>query len=191
MALRDVRRVASDVCKNECYKRFCSNCLENKDIGHLCYMRPLKDTLLAASDEVLYVFHDIETTQNTEYKDESKIHVPNLVCAQQFCSRCENLEVGECVRCCRQHTFRQECVGQLLIYLTEPRPWVNKIVVIAHNAKAFDLHFILNRALVLNWKAGLIMNGHKIMCMRMEHLVFWIACPSFLSFCASCPRRLV
>jgi len=45
-------------------------------------MRPLKDTLAPASVKVLYVFYDIETTQNTENKDESKLHVPNLVCAQ-------------------------------------------------------------------------------------------------------------
>jgi len=48
--------------KHECYKRFCSNCLENKAIGHLCYMGPLQDTLPAANDKVLYVFYDIETT---------------------------------------------------------------------------------------------------------------------------------
>ena len=68
--------------KHEYYKRFCGNCKENKDIGHLCYMRPLKDTLPPASDKVLCVFYDIEITQNTEYKDESKLHVPNLVCDQ-------------------------------------------------------------------------------------------------------------
>jgi len=39
--------------KHECYKRFCSSCQENKDIGHLCYMRNLKDTLPPASDKVL------------------------------------------------------------------------------------------------------------------------------------------
>jgi len=38
-------------------------------------MRPLKDTLPAASDKVLYVFYDIETTQNTEYEEESKLSV--------------------------------------------------------------------------------------------------------------------
>jgi len=59
-------------------------------------MRPLKDTLPAASDKVLYVFYDIETTQNTEYDEESKLHVPNLVCAQQFCTRCEDTEDGDC-----------------------------------------------------------------------------------------------
>jgi len=39
--------------------------------------------------------------------------------------------------------------GSTRSYLSEPRPWANKIVAIAHNAKAFDLHFILNRAIVL------------------------------------------
>jgi len=126
-------------------------------------MRPLKDTLPPASDKVLYVFYDIETTQNTEYADESKLHVPNLVCTQQ---QCEDVEDGDSVRCGRRkHNFRQDPVGELLIYLTEHRPWVNKIIVIAHNAKAFDLHFILNRAIILKYKTELIMKGEKIMCM--------------------------
>jgi len=60
----------------------------------------------------------------------------------------------------------------MLSYLCEPRPWVNKIIAIAHNAKAFDLQFILNRAILLKWRPELIMNGRKIMCMKMEHLVF-------------------
>jgi len=45
-------------------------------------------------------------------------------------------------------------------------------VAIAHNAKAFDLHFILNRAIFLKWKPKLILNGIKIICMTMEHLTF-------------------
>jgi len=63
-------------------------------------------------------------------------------------------------------------VGELLLYLRQPRPWANKIVAIAHNAKAFDLHFILNRAIMLKWKPELIMSGLNIMCMKMERLVF-------------------
>jgi len=60
----------------------------------------------------------------------------------------------------------------MLNYLCKPRPCANKIVVIAHNAKAFDLHFILNRTILLKWKHELIMRGLKIMFMKMEHLVF-------------------
>jgi len=60
----------------------------------------------------------------------------------------------------------------MLSYLCESRPWVKKTIVIVHNAKAFDLHFILNRSILLKWQVELIMNGMKIMCMRVEHLVF-------------------
>jgi hypothetical protein len=60
----------------------------------------------------------------------------------------------------------------LLSYLCEPHPWTDKIVAIAYIAKALDLQFILNRAVMLKWKPELIMNGLKIMCMKMEHLVF-------------------
>jgi hypothetical protein len=60
----------------------------------------------------------------------------------------------------------------MLNYLRESRPWCNKIIVIAHNAKAFDLNFILNRAIFLKWQPELIMSGQKIMCMKMEHLKF-------------------
>ena len=69
----------------------------------------------------------------------------------------------------------------LLSYLTEPRPCVNKIVAIAHNDKAFDLHFVLNRAFLLKWKTKLIINGLKIVYMKIEHLVF-LDSVSFLPF---------
>lgn len=42
--------------------------------------------------------------------------------------------------------------------------------MIAHNAKTLDLHFILNRDILLKWKVELIMNGKKIMCLQTEHL---------------------
>jgi len=30
---------------DECNKRFCENCKQNKGIGDMCYTRPLKDDL--------------------------------------------------------------------------------------------------------------------------------------------------
>jgi hypothetical protein len=44
------------------------------------------------------------------------------------------------------------------------------VVAIAHNAKAYDLHFILNRAILLKWQLEIIMNGQKIMSMKFKHL---------------------
>ena len=60
----------------------------------------------------------------------------------------------------------------MLAYLCEPRPWVNLIIVIALNTKAFDLHFILNTAILLKWRPELIMNRQKILCMKIEHMKF-------------------
>ena len=150
---------------HECFKPFCANCNQNREIGHLCYMQPLKD-VSPRSDDVLFVFYDFETTQEERYSDVATQHVPNLVCVQQFCSRCEmqqsDIDV-HCLQCGqRTHSFFEDPVGDLLSYLCEPRPWASRVVVIAHNASGFDLQFILNRAVLLRWRPELIMNGLKI-----------------------------
>jgi hypothetical protein len=142
-------------------------------IGHLCYMQPLKNES-PPDDKVLFVFYDFETTQDTRFSDTATQHVPILVCVQQFYSKCETVDVKEdCIRYgMRKHSFWEDPVGDLLSYLCEPRPWCNKVIAIAHNAKAFNLHFILNRAVILNWQPELITNGLKIVCMKVEHLTF-------------------
>jgi len=40
------------------------------------------------------------------------------------------------------------------------------------NAKAFDSQFILNRAIQMKWKPELILNGLKIVSMKIEHMLF-------------------
>jgi len=59
--------------RHECNKVFCVNCKQKSDVGHLCYMRPLNYALPDASDKVLYVFYDFETTQNTHYTDKATL----------------------------------------------------------------------------------------------------------------------
>ena len=77
--------------KHDRNKRWCENCSENKEIGHLCFMRILPNKL-TASDTVIFVFYDFETTQDTNYSDSATVHVTNLVCVQQFGSKCENIQ---------------------------------------------------------------------------------------------------
>ena len=78
-----------------------------------------------------------------------------------------------CVRCGkRKHAFWDDPVGDLLSYLCKPWQWCKRVIAIAHNAKGFDAHFILHRAIFLKWTPKLILNGQKIVCMAMEHLTF-------------------
>ena len=44
------------------------------------------------------------------------------------------------------------------------------MVAIAHNAGGFDLQFILNRAVLLRWRPELLMNGVKIISMKVHHI---------------------
>jgi hypothetical protein len=137
-------------------------------------MQPLKNEL-PRSDNVLFVFYDFETTQDTKFSENATEHISNLVCVQQFCSVCEMQDDIErdCERCGkRRHSFFYDPVGDLLSYLWEPRPWCNKVIAIAHNAKAFDSQFILRRAIFLKWTPELNLTGLKIISIKREHIHF-------------------
>jgi len=63
-------------------------------------MKPLVNEL-PKSDNVLFVFYDFESTEDTKFLDSATEHIPNLFCLQQFCSRCEmqpDITV-DCERC--------------------------------------------------------------------------------------------
>ena len=137
-------------------------------------MKPLANEL-PKSDNGLFVFYDFETAQDTKFSDSAIEHIPNLVYLKQFCARCEvQPDIGvDCERCGRRrHSFFDDHVGDLLSYLCAPRQWCERVVAIAHNAKAFDAQLILNKAIFLKWKTKLILNGLKIICMQIQHLTF-------------------
>ena len=47
-------RLVTDA-RPECNKGYYANCKQNRDVGHLCYIRPLKVVLPDASEKVLYI----------------------------------------------------------------------------------------------------------------------------------------
>ena len=79
---------------HESKKWFCVTSYENKEVVHFCFMRLLVN-LPASNERVLYVFYYFETTQDTKESHRTNEHVPNLVCLQQFCSKCENIPALE------------------------------------------------------------------------------------------------
>lgn len=76
--------------EHECYKQLFETWKQNRETGHLWYVRPLRKEL-PPSEGVLFEFYDFETTQDIGYYDSSTGHIPKLVYTQKFCSLCENL----------------------------------------------------------------------------------------------------
>jgi len=61
-------------------------------------------------------------------------------------------------------------VSDLISYVFKSRPWTDRVVAISHNAKTFDLHFVLNRLVLMKLLPKLlIMNGQKIMCLMVKN----------------------
>jgi hypothetical protein len=146
-------------------------------------MSPLSNRV-PRSDKVLFIFYDFKITRDRKCGDTSFEHVPNLVCFQQFCAVCEdNPDMDlDCRRCGkRKHSFWTDRVSDLSSYTFKSRPWADRIVAIAHNAKAFVLHFVLNRPVRMkSLPELLIMNGQKIMCLKVEN-VPWLDSLNYLA----------
>ena len=134
--------------KHECFKKFCNYCNKKQSSGHYCYVAPLKPS--KQSDRFLYVFFDTECTQDFDFKrhDGSFVHVPNLICVQQMCFKCEatdDLSV-DCEQCGKRvHVFWQDPVGEFIDYLRQSRPFAEKVYVISHNSRGYDAQFLLGR----------------------------------------------
>ena len=136
-------------------------------------MVPLKPSKL--SDKFLYVFFDTECTQDLEKGDGTFKLVPNLICAQQMCCKCEAMDDlnFDCEQCGKRiHVFWQEPVGEFIDYLRQSRPFADKVYVISHNSRGYGAQFLLRRFLELRWVPKLIMDGTKFLSMVVENLHF-------------------
>ena len=103
------------------------------------------------SDKFLYVFFGTECTQDLEKRDGSFEHVPNLICAQQICSKCEAVDdlSVDCEQCGKRvHTFWQELVGKYIDYIRQSRPFADKFmlfhITLVDRTHSFFLEVFLN-----------------------------------------------
>lgn len=112
-----------------------------------------------------FVFFDFETMQNKVY-DETKYgmsyqHEPNLCVVKVTCDDCRKRDFeSDCSRC-RMHSviFKgQNCVEDFCKFLFN-KTMINT-TAIAHNAKGFDSHFILNYLQKQGIKPKIICQGN-------------------------------
>lgn len=168
---------------HECNEIYCKTCKKFSYQDHLCYIQI--DLKKYNDKDTLFIFYDLETQQEDFTSDDKligdhnciKLHKPNLCVFTQRCDHCINTfsETIICERCgVRQHQLNGGNVIELFTqHLLNQRKIFKKVVVIAHNGRAFDhqfiLHFILTQT---NIKPELIMRGTKIILMQIKNIKF-------------------
>lgn len=123
------------------------------------------------------MFFDFECSQDTPVQNryEHYLHKPKFCVLQQACYNCLKDEdmTKNCVKCgVRQHVFSgAETLTRFKSLVTRPRPEFSKIIIPAHNMKAYNGQFVLNYMTTeLKWKPEVIMNGSKIQVIKHSNI---------------------
>ncbi|XP_026290327.2 uncharacterized protein LOC113215001 [Frankliniella occidentalis] len=168
--------------KHVCGFVYCKNCRENVKENHLCYMTSWQEKDKKKGWKYVTVFYDIETTQcdPVDGKEDTFEHRPNLLVSQAVCDNCANVPGNEhfCTVCnTRQQVFHNlddpaaQVMGQFLDYLQSFGPKAH-VLLVAHNAKAFDAIFVLQELVARGLSPDLTLQGAKILCMKVGNWKF-------------------
>ena len=87
-------------------------------------------------------------------------HIPNLICAQQMCSKCEAV-VDMNVDKLTYVVLAEEPVGKFIAYLRQSRLFADKIYVLRHNSRGYDAQFLLRKFLKLRRNPSIDTGGYK------------------------------
>lgn len=83
-------------------------------------MKP--DTNHAKTKDVLFIFYDLETRQETKIDDHTVLHVANLCVFEQCCDVCIDIESKVCDRCgVRLLILRNNPVSNFIEYVLNAR----------------------------------------------------------------------
>jgi DNA polymerase type B, organellar and viral len=165
-----------------CGYRYCIKCRTYRPTPHGCMVAQMKPKNTRQNDEVLYVYYDFESRmdENVEGSSTKFKHIPNLCVAFQRCKDCpdikDQIEIeNECSNCgVRKHIFeRENTLNDFFGYLMNIDGKFNSVIVIAHNARSYDGHFMLQAILEnRNDDPSIIVNGSQIIAMSFTRYRF-------------------
>ena len=150
--------------KHECNRTYCSVCQKMQEEGHHCFI-PVRE-----GDDVdenqKFIFYDFETMLRPDNS-----HQANFCVAHVVCGKCMTLPMTE--ECdCRRH--RQIFSGEDTI--KKFVDWIlreKKAISLAHNARAFDLHLVLEQLHAQGIKpSNIIQTGCKVMKLKVGQVIF-------------------
>jgi len=143
---------------------YCNVCKKRVQTDHQCYIQPKAMPKLKGAQK--FVVYDFESMLRLD-----RSHQPNLCVAHIVCGKCmtENMnEECECDR--RREVFRgEDTLDQFVCWLLRQK----KVIALAHNGRAFDLHFIIDFLHRYGIKPSqIIQTGCKIMRLKVKDVLF-------------------
>ena len=155
---------------HKCDQMYCSVCTRYREYNHKCFMQLIENKILP--DDFIFIFYDLECTQDRLIEGEMYLHEPVLCVAQQSCHHCMNDEsLNECEVCgVREHVFTDEPIKEFVEYLLsrEFQKRFEYVRVLSHNGKRYDNNFILRHILnEMGVPPNVVMNGNQLLYMSI------------------------
>lgn len=167
--LRVIKRGHEHVCGEV----FCKICNQYTSPNHYCYMQV--DKRNPKTDDLLFIFYDLETRQDMILENGTREHIPNLCILQQRCDHCiDEKNLYFCMKCgYREVIYKDNVISLLVQHILAMRKKFKKVVVIAHNGQAFDHQFLLHHIMQsTDLQIDLIMRGTKIIMLSFDNVKF-------------------
>lgn len=151
-----------------CHVTYCSKCKTKRPVDHLCYMQPLAPPKREKKRD-RYLFYDFECQA---LKEKAGLHVPNLCVSHLVCTDCMHLPMTEHCDCEREsRTFDgPDTLKDFCEYVLDGRK--AGCVCLAHNASAYDTHFVLSYIHSAGVLPEVVGRGRKIMSLQANGVKF-------------------
>ena len=171
--------------KHKCGFVNCRFCKSYQPENHQCYMTQWKPKKKNKGTRYMRIYFDIETKQNEQYENRNNWmeHKPNVLISHQVCDSCEIVKDREhnC-ECCgeREHIFdsletdkQVNVVSEFLDYLLELSSDEKTVIdCYSHNGRSFDSYFILQECLKTKLTPTVILQGAKIISLKINNIHF-------------------
>lgn len=158
-----------------CGYNYCSLCQETRHSDHQCYIPKYKPKTLKNR---VFVFFDLECTQELERGLSGPEHITNLCITQIVCEKClqYNEKTYSCSNCVqRENIFPETCfrncngdcvLYKLFAYIFELLQKGLNVILVGHNMGLYDGHillqYIFRNIKIFHAKPEIIVNGTKI-----------------------------
>lgn len=132
-----LRANKSHVCVNQ---KYCNNCKKSVDYSHTCFILTQdqideRDVNKRKRDFLGFIFWDSEAYSDTK----TGHHIVNLVMAQRICKSCIDKD-KKCEFCDQKLIYTN--ISDFVDFMLSDS--CNGYIFIAHNAKGYDNHFVIN-----------------------------------------------